>query len=312
MSWLVAAVVAYFILAVVNLLDKFLIDNVLKSAKAYAFIVCFLGLLIFVAAPWFLEWPGWGLFSMNILIGFIFAIALWLLYEALQRGEAARILVFIGGTTPVFSLLLSYLIFHEVYRANQYGGILLLLLGVLVIALLPRHRSFASRVLCHLRLSQNHGSGGLWLALFSALAYSLYFLSSKYSYSFQSFASAFIWSRLGAAIFVSFFLLVRRNRREIIASFTSGHSQKRNKGLVFLNQSLGATGFIFQNYAIFLGSVALVNALQGVQYAFLLVISAGLALLAPKLLRETFSWPIVLQKTLAVILVFSGLYLLVR
>lgn len=313
MLWLLVAISAYLILAVANLLDKFLIDKVLKSAKAYAFAACILGLVIFAAAPFFLEWPGWTLFFLNLLVGGIFALALWLLYEALKRGEAARILVFIGGVTPVFSLGLSYWFFQERYQMNQYVGIIFLLAGVFLIAFLPVHRSFATRVMLRLRLEQNRGQGGLWLALMSAIAYSIYFIVSKYSYSFQPFASAFMWSRLGAALFVLAFLLSWKNRREIAASFfPQGHQPKKNKLLVLFNQSLGATGFILQNYAIFLGSVALVNALQGVQYAFLLIISAALALLAPKLLKENFSWPIIIKKTIAVSLVCFGLYFLVK
>jgi hypothetical protein len=71
---------------------------------------------------------------------------------------------------------------------------------------------------------------------------------------------------------------------------------------------MGSTGFILQNYAVFLGSVVLVNALQGVQYAFLLIISTGLALFAPKLLKENFSWRITIQKAAAVLVIVLGFY----
>jgi len=55
MSWVVVAISAYLLLAIANLLDKFLVDNVLRSSKAYAFVACILGSIIFLAAPWFLE-----------------------------------------------------------------------------------------------------------------------------------------------------------------------------------------------------------------------------------------------------------------
>ena len=84
----------------------------------------------------------------------------------------------------------------------------------------------------------------------------------------------------------------------------------KNKILVFVNQGFGSAGFMLQNYAIFLGSVTLVNALQGFQYAFLLLISTVLAIMSPKLLKETFSWRIVVQKGLAIIVVGVGIYFL--
>jgi len=309
MSWFLVAIAAYLLLAVANLLDKFLVDNVLKNSKAYAFIACILGLVVFLAAPWFLQWPGIFWFSINLIVGFVFALALWLLYEALRRGEASRIIIFIGGITPVFSVILSILFFKERFSINQWAGIITLLVGIFVIAFLPQSRSFLTRVFNKLNFTQNIRNGGLFIVFLSALAYSIYFIGSKYTYLHQSFASAFMWARLGAALFVLLFLIKKIDRQAIVANFRKS-SPNKNKFLVIFNQGLGSTGFILQSYAIFLGSVALVNALQGVQYAFLLVISAILAVLSPRLLKESFSWRIVLQKLVAVIIIGFGLYFL--
>jgi len=309
MSWFLVAVGAYLFLAVANLLDKFLVDNVVKSSQAYAFIACILSLVVFLAAPWFLSWPGFFWLLINLAVGFIFAVALWLLYESLRRDEASRILVFIGGITPIFSVILSMVFFKESYSINQWAGIITLLVGIFIIAFLPQPRSFLSRVLSKLKLTQNIKKGGLFIAFLSALAYSFYFIGSKYTYSVQPFASAFIWARLGSALFVLLFLIKKSNRQAIVANFKKSNPNK-NKFLVIFNQGLGSTGFILQNYAIFLGSVALVNALQGVQYAFLLIISAILAVLSPKLLKETFSWRIIFQKLVAIVIIGFGLYFL--
>jgi drug/metabolite transporter (DMT)-like permease len=308
-AWVIVAVAAYLILAIVNLLDKFLVETVLKNSRAYAFAACILGLLVVLAGPWLLAWPGWLLFGLNLLNGFVFASALWALYEALRRGEASRILVFVGGLTPIFSLFFSILFWHENFSLEQWSGMFLILSGVFLIAFLPVERSYLARVFRKLRFSQDDKRGGLLIAGLSAFAYSAYFLGTKYAYSYQPFASAFIWTRLGAALFVLFFLLRKKDRRAIMDSFRQP-SGSRNNFLVIFNQGLGSLGFILQNYAIFLGSVVLVNALQGIQYAFLLVISTILALLAPRLLKETFSWRILLHKTVAVAVIMAGLYFL--
>jgi len=309
MSWLSVGLTAYLILAIVNLLDKFLVDRVLPSSKSYAFVACILGLSLFVLAPWFLVWPGWILFAFNLLNGAIFATALWFLYEALRRGEAARILVLVGGMTPVFSLIFSLLFFKEQFSRGQWLGILAILIGVFIIAFLPQQRSYLSRLLHKLKFSPSFGSGGMLIAVVSALAYSLYFLGTKQAYIGQPFLSAFIWTRLGAAIFVLLFLVKASGRKEIRSIFSSSYSSQ-NKFLVLFSQSLGSLGFVLQNYAIFLGSVVLVNALQGTQYAFILILSTILAVLAPKLLKETFSWNIVLRKGAAIFIIALGLYLI--
>lgn len=307
MSWLPVALAAYLILAVVNLLDKFLVDNVIRSSRAYAFAACVLGLIVFVIAPWYLVWPGWGGFAHNLFNGALFAAALWALYSALRRGEASRILVFVGGMTPMFTLIFSLLFFGTRFSPGEWTGLALILVGIFLIAFLPVSRSYLARVFSKFHFTQDERVGGLWIALLSALAYALYFISTKDAYSSQPFLSAFIWTRLGAVLAVLLFLLRRVDRRAISCLF-SRSDPGHNKLLVVFNQMMGATGFILQNYAVFLGSVVIVNALQGVQYAFLLIISAGLALWAPRLLRETFSWRIVIQKSLAIGAIIAGLY----
>jgi len=199
------------------------------------------------------------------------------------------------------------LFFKEHFSSNQWLGISLILLGVFIISLLPISRSYLHRIFHKLKLFQEFKTGGLWIALLSALSYSLYFISTKQAYSSQPFMSAFMWTRLGAALFVLLFLINKKNRQAIVRTFHRS-SPGKHKYLVIINQFFGALGFILQNYAIFLGSVVLVNALQGVQYAFLLVISTFLAIMAPKLLKENFSVRILIQKIVAVISIVIGLY----
>ncbi len=307
MTWIFFALLAYLFLAIANLFDKFLVDNVLTSSKAYVFIACLLGGVVILGAPWFLEWPGVYWLVVNLLTGAIFAVALWLLYEALRRGEVSQTIVFIGGLTPVFSIILSILFFKERYLPLEWIGIITLLIGIFIIALLPVKRHVLSRVIAKLKFTQEVKRSSLLFALFSALAYAIYFVATKYAYSAQPFASTFIWDRLGAALFVLIFLIKKKDRKKIMSAFQKPNHNK-HKLLVVFNQILGSVGFILQNYAIFLGSVALVNAFQGVQYAFLLLVSSFLAVLSPKLLKETFSWKIFLQKLAAILIIGFGLY----
>jgi len=307
MTWIVVALLAYLFLATANLFDKFLVDNVLTSSKSYAFIVCVFGGAAIFVAPWFLQWPGVYWLILNLVAGAVFASALWLLYEALRRGEASQTLVFIGGITPVFSICFSLLFFKEHFDISEWLGIIMLLAGIFMIASLPEKRRVMSRFINKLQLKQELKNSSLVFALFSGFAYAVYFALSKYTYSAQPFISAFIWNRLGAALFVLLFLVRASDRQQIITAFKKPKHNK-HKFLVFFNQVIGSSGFILQNYAIFLGSVVLVNALQGVQYAFLLVISSLLAVFNPKLLKETFSWKIFFHKLIAIIIIGIGLY----
>ena len=306
MDWIFVALSAYLFLAIANLLDKFLVDKVLKNSKTYAFVACIMGLVVLVIAPWFIEWPGLFWFSFNIFNGFLFAIALWTLYESLKRGEAAKTLVFIGGLTRVFSILLSLVLFNKVYPWNQWLGIGFLLLGVFVIAILPESRNFTKKLFHRFNLKNVHTQYAFRIAAVSAMFYASYFIASKYAYNNQPFVSAFLWNRLGAGIFVLVFLIRKKDRLAIYSLFKKP-KQNKNKSLVVFNQILGSSGFILQNYAISLGPVAIINAMQGFQYAFLLILSSAFAFFVPNLYKEKFSWRIIAQKIFAIVIVGIGL-----
>lgn len=314
MSWIAIALSAYLFLAIANLLDKFLIDEVLPSSKAYAFIACFFAGLALLAAPWLLEWPGFYWLFINLLSGAIFAVALYSLYEALRRGEASKVLVFIGGLTPIFTIVFSILFLKEQYSSSEYLGSSLLILGTGIVAFLPEKRNWLARLMNKIKFKQKIKKDYLLFAFISALSYSAYFLLTKYSYSTQKFESVFLWNRLGAVLFVLIFLFNVKDRKDITSIFKRRKKGKRkisHKLLVIVGQAFGSLGFVLQNYAIFLGSVALVNALQGAQYAFILVVSTILAVLSPKLLKETFSWKNFLMKLTAVLIIAAGLYFIV-
>ena len=311
MNWFVVALVAYFLLAIANLIDKFLVEKVLGSARAYTFIACILGASVFLLAPWFLSWPGWGGLFLDLGLGILFALALLLLYASLRRGEASRALVIIGGSTPIFSLPLSFWVLGDSLSNNQIIAIFFLIAGVTIVALLPgRRRDFWDKLFSSLDLKQNYSLTSILLALGSGLAYSLFFVGSKFAYQSQPFLSTFLWTRLGAAFAVMFILLSPRARREIKALFTRSPKRGQNQGLVVGNQVLGSLGFILQNYAVYLGPVAIVNALQGVQYAWIIVLGVIVSLAAPKILKEDISWPAITQKLFAIGAISIGLYFL--
>lgn len=310
MSWILVAIAAYFLLAIANLVDKFLVEKVVGSARAYTFVACVLGALIFFAAPWVLEWPGWEGVAYNFILGGIFALALLLLFAALRRGEASRSLVIIGGSTPVFTIPLAYLFLGDQLPSGELLSIAFLIAGVVVVALLPAHKpSFWSRIIGFAK-ERPSTTTSIFLALASGLAYSLFFVGSKYVYQDQSFLSAFLWMRLGAALFASLVLISPRARDEIKALFARKPGRKRNQGLVIGNQVIGALGFVLQNYAVYLGPVALVNALQGIQYAWIMLLGAIVTIIKPGVLKEDISWRAIVQKALAILLIGIGLYLL--
>ena len=80
--------------------------------------------------------------------------------------------------------------------------------------------------------------------------------------------------------------------------------------LSLLGQGCGALAVVLQQYAIKLGHVVTVTALGGVQFFFVIALSAVLSRAFPRLLFETSSRGALLQKALWSAVLFGGIVLL--
>lgn len=309
MDWLVIAIAAYLILAIVNLSDKFLLENLVPSTKTYTFLVGVLGAVVLVLAPWFLEWPGFFWFVYNLIVGALFPVALLLLYRSLKIGDVSKIIPLIGGLVPIFTIILALIFLGETFSYLQWLALFFLLLGTVLLAWLPSGHSLWTKVLVWFGLVKQKNFIAIITAVAAAFFFAVFFVATKYIYLNQTFFSAFIWIRLGTLLCVLFLLVPKANRKEIATGLKK--LKKKKSVLFFANQGIAAVGFLLQNYAVFLGSVALVNALQGVQYAFLLVLGGLISVFYPKLLKEDVSKGIIIQKILAITLISIGLYFMV-
>lgn len=300
MSWILITIIAYFFLALVNLLDKFLLEKVLGSSKVYAFLISLMSGLVLFLAPWFLEWPGTFLFIFQLVVGCFFPIALILMFEALKRGDASRITILIGGTIPILTIIFSLFFLKESYTLNQTIGIFFLILGTFLLAIIKDRYSL-----------KGFSKSALFFSLGAALFYALFFIGTKYAYSQQEFVSAFLWLRVGGILVALTLLINPKDRYLILDSLRNKKKRSKKKGAAFMvlgAQGLGALAFVLQNYAISFGSVAIINALQGVQYAFLLLFAWLLTLFYPKIIKEDISKKILWKKIGAIVLISLGLY----
>jgi len=310
MSWLLIAIIAYVILAFVNLADKFVIEKVIPGPKTYTFLVGLAGAIVVVVGPWFLVWPGWALFFFDCLVGSFFAGGLFFLYSALKRGEASRIFTLVGGIVPMFTVLFSVAVFKEVFSINQWLAILFLILGTIVISSISINHNIWFNIRRFLGLLDSDKWPAILTAIFSALFFALFWVGSKEVYNSQEFISGFIWIRLGTLFTVLFLLFRKSSRDEILSELKNGNKQKSNKFVVFGTQGMGALGGILQNYAVALGSVSLVASLQGLQYALLLVLVTIVTFFYPKIIKEEYNSKRLIKKIAAIILIAIGLYFL--
>lgn len=81
-------------------------------------------------------------------------------------------------------------------------------------------------------------------------------------------------------------------------------------GLFIANKTLAGFAFLMLNYAIAIGNITLVNALEGVKYIFLLLLVFIISKFRPTILQEETTFFVLLQKTIAIALIFLGILLL--
>jgi len=121
----------------------------------------------------------------------------------------------------------------------------------------------------------------------------------------EPFLNGIFWIRIGGILGALSIIAVRENRTRI---YWATKKMPRTAPVPFLfNQGLGGLGGLLQNYAISLGSAALVGAVQGVQYAFLFVLTLVLMRYFPQL-EESANLRQKIEKALAVVIIGFGLY----
>jgi drug/metabolite transporter (DMT)-like permease len=300
MTWLFAALSTYLILAIVFLVDKYLLTQRIPNPKVYAFLVGLLGVFALVLVPFvdFLVPKTFQIF-LSLLAGAIYIFALFWFYKGLQLFEASRVVPAITGILPLFTFGITF-VFSRGAAILNFQGIMAFLLLILGSVLITYKKKEDISLKC-LRIS-------VLAAFFLALS----FVLTKYVYLAQTFWSGFIWIRLGGVLMALIFFLFLQDIRKII--FQAKEKPPRRTAILFVsNQGLGALASILQNWAIALAPlayIAIINALQGTQYVFLLIFALILSFKFPQIIKEEVSKEIILQKIIAILLIAGGLALL--
>ena len=298
MLWLIAAISAYLILSIVFTIDKYLLGGGLPNPKIYAFYVGILGILVLFLIP-FVDFsiPEFSQIILAFLSGAIYVYDLFWFYKALSTYEASRIVPAIGALVPLFTFGLVFVFSFGKETLSFTGFIALLLL-------------ISGSVLITLEKKKFINLKSLRISAITAFLFSLSFILAKYVYLEQSFWSAFIWLKIGGILMALSFLSSKEVKKGVFRTKTF---QGKIATLFLFNQGMGALANILQNWAIALAPlvyVSIINALQGVQYAFLFLITLFLSFKFPQILKERITKGILIQKIVAIFLIGLGLAIL--
>lgn len=295
-SYIVAALIGYLFFAFNGVADKYLLTKFIRHSAAYAFYIGIAGLLTFILAPLGLRMLSPENLFIAIIAGSTFTFALYFYYHAIRETSISRILPLEGGLVPVCTLILAFLTGTERLSGYQAAAFLFLVAGAILISFKKTSDGWQAKAIKN--------------ATIAAILFATSFVLSKYIYTQTNFISGLIWTRLGLAIGGLMYLIPKKFRREIFKA-PEGTSTER-KLLFYVSHIFGTGGGLLQSYAIAIGSVVIVNALQGVQFVFVLLLSSFLSIFDPEIIKEKITRAIIVQKLIAIILITAGLVILVK
>jgi drug/metabolite transporter (DMT)-like permease len=323
--WLFVAISSYFLNAGVYVADKFLLSRKIHSSIVYAFYVGIWSIGNFVLLFFDPVIPPVTILLLDLAAGFIFLFTLIFWYKALHQSEATRVVPIVGALTPIFSFLLSFIFLGAKLETQSLAAFIVLIAGGLLISIkhtrihvikdvFERFKNIWGSAVGKVAAETRPTRRLILNSVLSAFCFAAYYVFIKYIYSHtgQSFITAFAWSRLGSFFGVLAILFFPKWRLLIKESKTHENRTPKQLAFFFLVRLGAAAAFIMLNWAVSLGTnVSLINALQGTQYIFLLVLVLFLAKKYPGVLDEELGRGVMLQKVLGIVLVVLGMYLLV-
>ncbi|MFC1598422.1 EamA family transporter [Patescibacteria group bacterium] len=295
MNWLLITIGAYLLFALANVGDKVMVSKYKTEPVVYAFYVGFLGIVTLVLIPFGVIWPSAVQLFWSFFGGVSFVFALFFMYKAINAGETTKAITIMGGSSPIFTFLFSYLFLAERLSQWQIGAFLILIIAIIIISW-----DLSAK-------KQKVNKTQVFYAVIAGIVFAASYVLAKYVYLHQPFVSGFVWLRIGGFITALLLVLVPANRKLIKIDWQRPKQQKG--ALLFAIQVVGGLGVIGQNYAFKIASATLVNALQAVQYALVFVFASLFGMKIP-VLKESFSTKQIVQKIIAIILIGCGLYLL--
>lgn len=291
--YILIATIGYLFLAITNVTDKFILTKAVQKPLVFVFYTTIFVLPIFLLVPFSGYITNLNHLLISLLAGFTFGLALWAMYIGFQKSEVSHSSPLVGAVIPFFVLFLSLIFLGERLSVGQILGIFILISGSLLISM---------------EKSRQHNGwhrGMLWIVL-AGLLYAISHVASKYIYDLYGFLTGLVWTRGFIGLFGLLLLLSpqiwkkSKNKKKL-------KNKKNQFFLVIATRIFAILAVLLIQYGIAIGSVTIVNALAGIQFAFLILLVILLSKFYPKLFKEKFTQGELKTEILAVAIIGIGL-----
>lgn len=294
-SWIVLSLLSGLLMAVVNLIDKYVLTRLVKQVMVPLFILGLIGLgpgllILLVKGGLWLAWPH---LLMGVGAGFAFLAMSYFYFRAAQVEEISRV-VPLFYLAPIFVTAAAVFLLGEMLSIRAGFGIATLIGGAALISWRWPLRLRPSRA--------------FRLMVLAAAAMAAYTVAAKYLLGFTDYWSVLAISRIGMAVgLVPFFFGYRSELKTTL----SGRHGLKVAGLMAGNEVIALAGSFFFIMAAARGPIAVVNAVASTQPFFVFALSLVVTMVRPRLLGEDLGWGNLTFKFAAILIMFAGLVLLV-
>ncbi len=299
-TWLLIALIAPFLWALVNHADKYLLSKYFKVDGVGPLMIFSTLFGVFVLPVAFIIDPSILSLSLHdclilIFAGLCSALFVLLYLQALQEEETSVVVPF-WQTIPIFAYILGYIFFKETLTTQQIYAGLIILIGATILSFdITEKIKFKAKVVL--------------LMLGSSFVYALYEALFKFVAIEESFWASVFWEHVGLIIFGLFIVTFFKKHRRAFLNTLKGNSAP----IISLNlgsETLTIIGNLITNYVVLLAPLALVLLVSSYQPLFVFLIGITLSLLLPHIAQENLGKKIIVQKISAIIIIFIGSYLL--
>ena len=310
MNWIVVSLVAYLLLSLCFILDKFLLKKSIPKPAVYAFYMALLSSGVLFLIPFGVRWVNFSFFIRSSFFGIIFIWALVYFYKAVKKNQISKVAPLVGTVTQIATFFLAVIFLnHSISNLNLVGLALLIVGGFLVSFDLPLNYKSLTK-----GLSSSVESGVLFAIAYSGFDY-IYQEFKIVSGDQNVFINGFFWTRIGLILGGFSLLLVNKYRIEIKKSIFGKHKKHKESrsvktlALLLLNKIFGGTSSILINHAILLGGAVFVQAVSSVQFVFVLILATLVSIKHPDIFDEKLYFWDWAQKIGAILLIAGGIVL---
>lgn len=299
---IILTLVASFLWAATNHIDKYLLANNNDTTSNVRTLLLFSSLVagIVISPIWLIICKFHVTISLisffALLIAALFyLIATYLYFKALEKNDASTVVIFFQ-LIPVFSYILTFIFFKEMLTIREIIGALIIIFSSVIISIDFEEQNTGNKKLASI------------LMVLSSLFFALYFFAFDIAIRNSAYNSCAFWYQMGLLLIGLILFSFKENRKSFINNLKA--NAKKFVLLNLTNESINIVANLMVNFANLTIPLALANALNGFQGAFVFLIGVLGVIVLPKYITEDLRKKIVIQKILSILIGVIGLFIL--